>query len=400
MRITILFSALFFIHVSSFSQVDPFENYKLANASFKKNKIEEAVELLKAELVRGNDNEMIYFLLGECYFKNSDFENAIQQFLISYKMKNEFAAYRIAECYAIQNQEYKAVEYLKVYLKIKDKLLKSEIKTNPCFRHIENSKVWINLWKEDYYNSYENQLDEAKYSANTGDYANAFYILDRMIIKDKNRYRALAMRADLYAQIGNFKLASQDYLKASVINKKHIDYKIEAANCYFRDGKYKKAVLIYNDIIEKQPYNVDILKNISFCQLELNELESAETDIKEFLRYYPDNSEALNIHGFILSKKEDYIGALEEYNRCIKNDSKNYIYFVNRGEAYMQTGMYENAVYDYAMALDLNPDVPEVYYLKGIAGLKINIEDACSDFKKARSMNYHKADDYIIKFCD
>ena len=400
MRIGVFFTALFFIQIVSFSQTESFEYYISANALFKQNKFDQAIELLNKNIDIGNEDQKTRFLLGNCYFQEAEYEMAIQQFQIAYKLKNEFSTYKIAECYALQNQDFKAIEYLKVYLKIKDKLLMSEIKSNPNFKSIENSKVWITLWKEELYNSYENQLDEAKFSISKGNYADAFYILDRLIIKDKNRYRALAMRAELYLLTENYKLASQDFLKAFEKNKRNIDYKIKAADSFFKDKKFNKARLLYTEILIDHPYHIDILKNKVSSEIELNNIDQAESDIKEYLRYNVEDSEALNLYGLVFSKKGDYISALEQFNTCIKNNSNEYLYFIHRADAYLQTGMNENAVYDYSMAIDLNPEVPEIYYKKGIANLKINIKEACSDFIKARSMNYHKADDYLIKYCE
>ncbi len=399
MKLRLLVIILFFVQTLCYAQSDD-ENFIQAKAHYNQHHYDQAIELLNLEIQEGNDNAFTRFLLGECYFQKAEYEQAIEHYLRAYKLKNEFSTYRIAECYALQNQEYKAVEYLKVYLKYKDKLLKSEIKTNFNFKGIESSKSWNALWKEEHYNSYENQLDEAGYLISVEKYADAFYILDRLIIKDKNRNRALALRAELYLLTKDYKLAAQDFLKASALNKRVIDYKIKAAESYMKMGKFSKAIQLYSDIQQEHPEQIEILTYKALCEIELKEYDKAESDINEYIRFYSDDTEALNISGRIFVLKGDYLKALEQYNLCIKNQSDNYIYFYNRADVYFQTGMYENAVYDYSMALDLNPHVAEVYYKRGIANLKINIDDACIDFKQARSMNFHKADDYIVKYCE
>lgn len=394
--IILLFS---FIHINAVSQINADDLYMKAIAMSKNGDFEKAIETLNKATNEDNSDEKLFFLLGKCHYKNNEYESAANNFIISYKLKNNNALYNISECFSQLNQPYKSVEYLKLYLETKDKLLRSEIKTNKAFGNIENSKAWIGLWKENHYNNYEKKLDEAKYMISKEDYANAFDILDKLLIKSNKRYRAFAMRGDLLYLTGDFKNAAKDYITASGIKKKNLTYKTKAANALFKSEKIKKSLEFYNRIDEEDPYEIEFLINKANAELMVSDYSDAQNTITKYLKYFPENSEALNISGKIYYYKKDYINALIRFNLCLKNDQSKAQYFINRGDTYTATKMYENAVYDYSMALDLNPKQAEVFYKRGIANLNLNKYDSCRDFEEALKLNYNKANDYIIKYC-
>ncbi len=394
--IILLFS---FLHINAISQVSGEDLYMNAIVLYEKGDFEKAIEALNKATDTNNSDEKLFFLLGICYYNNNNYELAANNFKKSFKLKNNEALYKIAECFSQLNQPYKSVEYLKLYLETKDKLLKSEIKTNKAFTKIENSKAWIELWKENHYNNYEKRLDEAKYLINKDDHANAFDILDKLLIKSNKRYRAFALRGDLLYKIGDFKNAAKDYISASGIKKKSLSYKTKAANSLLKAEKFKKSIELYNRIIEENPYEIEFLINKANAELLVSDYSNAQNTITRYLTYFPENSEALNISGEIYYYKKDYINALIQFNLCLKNNQSKAQYFINRGDTYTATKMYESAVFDYSMALDLNPKKAEVFYKRGIANLNINTNESCHDFKEALRLNYHKANDYIIKYC-
>ncbi len=374
--------------------------YQKAYAEYVKKDYNNAVNILKDDNLPSVKADRYLMLKGDAYFKLKDFENALKYYKKAFKLKNKTAALKIAECFAETNQHYKAVEYLKIYLKYPDKLLPSEVKLLPSFSNSENEKVWINFWKEKHYNSYEQKLDEAKYQISKENFAEAFDILDKLIIKNQKRHRAFEMRGDLLMLTRDPKAAANSYLKASKIKKRNLTYKTKAANAYRLAGKNKIADKIYTGIINNDFYNPEILIDKAKNDIKLKKYDSAKESIDMFLSFFPDNAEAYFIKGKLSYLQSEYINALEELNESIKKDQSKYKYFIYCGDAYFKTKTYESAVNNYLMALDLNPKLPEVWYKKGIAEIKqYKYKEACEDLKKAKSMNYNKADDYLIKYC-
>lgn len=374
--------------------------YQKAISEYSQNNFDKTISLLNNDDLQYRNDDMFLILRGDSYFALNNFSAALSDYLSAYKLKNKVASLKIAECYSQLNEPYKAVEYLKIYLKTPNKLLQSEIKLLSAFTKIENTKAWINLWKNNYYNSYEKKLDEAKYQISKNDYATAFDILDKLIIKNKKRHRAYEIRGDLLKLNKDYKNAAISYLKASEIKKHNLTYKIKTADAFYLIKKYKRAENIYNEIVANKYYNPEILINKTKNELELKKYLDAKQSVNLFLSFFPDNAEAYYLSGKIHSVNNENIAALEDFNRSIAQDNSKPEYFTSCGDAYLKTKTYKSAVYSYSMALDLNPKLPEVWYKKGLAEIKLyKYSEACEDLKKAKSMNYNKADDLLFKYC-
>ena len=383
-----------------FSQSHEEELYIKSIVDIDNGKINDAILLIKEAVELNNTDNKLYMILGDCYKKKKNHEFAIENYKKAMKLKNNFASYKIAECYSLKDDPQKSIEYLREYLKTKNKLFESDIKLNPSFKNIENTNDWINLWKFEHYNNYEKKLSEAKFLISIEKFSDAFEILDDLLIRNNKRYRAIEMRADLLMLTNDYKSAAKEYTKAANIKKNDVNYKIKAANAYFKNKKFSKALQFYNEAIKKQTYNIQVYKKKAETELLLKKYENVQNSINYFLKFYPNNSEARYISGKTYINTNEPISALEQLNICLLNDHSKPIYFIERADIYITSGLYENAIYDYSMALDINPKLAEVYFKRGIAKLNIfEYKAACSDFKKAKSLNHHKADDYLLKHC-
>lgn len=83
-------------------------------------------------------------------------------------------------------------------------------------------------------------------------------------------------------------------------------------------------------------------------------------------------------------KKDDYSGALEDYNRSIAIDPTCEDFYVGRGTAFRQLKEYSKAVADCSTAISINNSCAEAYYNRGLAIILSNkdIIKAKEDFEK------------------
>jgi len=399
----IILITISFIFNFAYSQEEVVDNYMLAISKIHYKKYEDAEILLIKLISENNRDDKLYMILGKCYYEQKRYKEASEQFIIATKNKNKMASYNVAECYSKLNDESKAIEYLKIYLKTTDKLLQSQIKLNPEFANIETSKAWVNLWKEEHYNNYEKKLDDAKFLSIKGDFTNAFDIIDKLIIQNGMRHRAYEIRGDMLALKNEYVNAAKSYVKASEIKKHNEVYKEKAIKSYLKSNNYKRSLKICKEAIKENPQNSDLYLWKAKNEFLLKKYNKVETSIEQYLKYYPTNDEALNLLGKVYYGKKKYIKALEKYNILLSEESEvvpKAEYFINRSDAYMAVSMFSNAEKDLSMALDLNPKLPEVYYKRGVARLKSNNKfDACSDFKKAYNLGFYEAINYTMKYC-
>ena len=66
----------------------------------------------------------------------------------------------------------------------------------------------------------------------------------------------------------------------------------------------------------------------------------------------------------------------------------------------MKTETFRFAIYDYSMALDLNPRLSDVFFKKGNAHLKINeIKQACANWNYSYKLGNNQCTKLIYKYC-
>ena len=371
-----------------------------ADAQFHYKNFEIAENLFSEAINIKNNNALIYIKRGNCFLAQRNYDKAIKDYKSAILLKNNIAIYKIARTYSLANNSVKACEYLNKYLKTKGKFSQSEIKMDTAFSNIENTKEWNNLWRNEFYSSYEKALEEAKYQMFRDKDEEALVIVNKILSKNKKRHEALEIRGDILIKFKDYKAAAKNYSEAYKIKSRNSNYIKKAGDAYFLAKKYKNALESYNTYLKQSPSDISIFHKKTLCLYKLNNLVEANNTLNLYLKYYTKDFEALLLSSKINYGLKEYFTALEKINICIENDKNNIEYYVLRGDIYSSTDNFENAKNDYAMALDLNPKMPEVYYKRGIAKIKLHDnKGACSDWQKAQRGGYHKAADYIEKHC-
>ncbi|BAY31608.1 protein kinase [Nostoc carneum NIES-2107] len=72
-----------------------------------------------------------------------------------------------------------------------------------------------------------------------------------------------------------------------------------------------------------------------------------------------NNAQAYNFWGLDKAQRQDYQGAITDFNRALQVDPNYFEAWCNRGHAYLQIGQYDAALADYDRALTINPSFAE-----------------------------------------
>lgn len=76
--------------------------------------------------------------------------------------------------------------------------------------------------------------------------------------------------------------------------------------------------------------------------------------------------------------------ALSKYTRCITKNRSDYRAYNNRGNIYLQKGLYIRAISDYNKAIEINPNFSLAYINRGCAHQEMRLYDfAIQDYTKA-----------------
>ena len=93
------------------------------------------------------------------------------------------------------------------------------------------------------------------------------------------------------------------------------------------------------------------------------------------------------MRGIAKFEKQDYAGALKDYDLCIRLDSKMAQAFVNRGIVKHKLEDTQGAIPDYDMAIKLNPDIAVAWLNRGIAKESLKIPGYEEDFAVAEQLD-------------
>ena len=99
--------------------------------------------------------------------------------------------------------------------------------------------------------------------------------------------------------------------------------------------------------------------------------------------------------------------ALANYSLAIKYSKLNgedypivYAYYLNRGVCFSKVGRYDLALADFNYAIKLNGSKSSIYANRGNAYLQLKMsEEACKDWHKAMELGEKSVEKYVDKFC-
>jgi len=154
-------SLLAFQNALKFSLEDPIIHYQLGIIYKELDIYDLAIDNFNFYLNKNTNDEIAFFIIGECYFNQGNYKEAITYFKKTLNSKNMQSLYKIGESYLRLNDNKNAAKYFK-----------NVIKTNPD--HIKSRVKLINLYIE------LNKSREAKKECEI------IYMLDRSVYNSIN----------------------------------------------------------------------------------------------------------------------------------------------------------------------------------------------------------------------
>lgn len=108
-------------------------------------------------------------------------------------------------------------------------------------------------------------------------------------------------------------------------------------------------------------------------------------------------------------KGEQYISsnsyeeAIAVFDQILQLDSVNISATMKRGISYFGLKKYDDAVRDFSIVLEKQPEKADIYFMRGISRTmqtEIDKEGACEDFEKAQELGFEYRDfDALNKYC-
>ena len=149
----------------------------------------------------------------------------------------------------------------------------------------------------------------------------------------------------------------------------------------------------YSSILFIDEKNEESLYRRGLIFLELNDTASARRDFEQLLSLNTKSANARIGLAALMKCRGFYFQAIDLYTQVIRSNPNMASLYLNRAEAYYYNRQYNRAAEDIDIALQLTPEDPLVYVMRGKLKLaRFEKDDAQKDFEKAVSLGF-KAED-------
>ena len=149
----------------------------------------------------------------------------------------------------------------------------------------------------------------------------------------------------------------------------------------------------YSSILFIDEKNEESLYRRGLIFLELNDTASARRDFEQLLSLNTKSANARIGLAALMKCRGFYFQAIDLYTQVIRSNPNMASLYLNRAEAYYYNRQYNRAAEVIDIALQLTPEDPLVYVMRGKLKLaRFEKDDAQKDFEKAVSLGF-KAED-------
>ena len=115
-----------------------------------------------------------------------------------------------------------------------------------------------------------------------------------------------------------------------------------------------------------------------------------------YLPQFPQNAETYKHKAIEKYNKQNFRGAIEDYNQAIEINPNDADTYKKRGNARIALGDYQVAIEDYNQAIDINPNDAKAYKGRGLARSKLGEKQAAiEDYNRVIKINPNDAKAYI-----
>lgn len=162
---------------------------------------------------------------------------------------------------------------------------------------------------------------------------------------------------------------------------------------HYRDGRFKEALVHFQQALSEDPDNPNILFNLAMCYMKGQSYSSHSELMSIFdhiLAIDPDYRDAWANKGSYLAACGNLVDALHCLNKAVEIDGDADI-LENRGNVYLELGNYQKALDDFKLCTQYTEPKPAMVYNMGIALLELQqYKEALICFDELMDMDYRK----------
>ena len=200
----------------------------------------------------------------------------------------------------------------------------------------------------------------------------------------------------------NFQEAAKDFEVALKAKPGDLEatYGLIASNLFANN--IKEAQKLLNSALAVNPDYAGFLLAQAITSIKKDDLDNALVFLDKAADQNNKSFEEqimLN-RGYLKVKKEDYEGALADFNKLLALNPSNAGAYSNIGILYYKQEKYKDAITNFNQALEIEPTNTIALYNRGMCYYKQNLKlEACSDFHASCRLSNSNACKMIITYC-
>ena len=173
----------------------------------------------------------------------------------------------------------------------------------------------------------------------------------------------------------------------------------EADNLYLA-GKYKEAIVAYNEYIDTKPKDIKSIYNRGRAYEQIGDLESARKDFTRVLDIDINNLNASLSMGQYWYGKKDYNKAIAFFDKVLEVDGRESMAYLLKGRSLHQKADFKGARANYDLAIDFDKRNAEAFLYRGALKIVQNQKrSACNDLNRALALGAEDAKAAIARHC-
>lgn len=227
--------------------------------------------------------------------------------------------------------------------------------------------------------------------------SSAFFI-DKGIEMGSSDEFLLIYAGKSFYQLEDYGKAMSYFEKAIALNDKNPVSYNSRGKVYFNQGEYDKASADFSKANELDPKSAAIMTNLANSYLANEKAEEAMEIVTKGMEIAEKDEKVqlLLLMGNYYHRHGELDKANEQFNQAFELDKKNTAVLNNQAALFLDQDNFESALDKCNKALDINPEMMEAYFNRGIANEMLrNVEDACSDWEQAFILGSEKAEEYL-----
>jgi len=232
---------------------------------------------------------------------------------------------------------------------------------------------------------------EAVDAQQRGDFSVAVENYRELLKIQPNSVPALANLGAALSHLGRFDEAVSEYRKALKLDTGNGAIRLNLALAFYKKGDFQNASTEFEELHSANASDLQVATLLGDCYLRLGHPHQAVGVTAPLAASYPENLDLAYVAGTALIRDGRRSDGLPLVDRVAKQGNSADAYLL-AGATYLGLNQFDPALEDLEAALRLNPDLPDIHTLVGIARDKVgNAQGAEPEFRKALQKN---ADDF------